>query len=67
MLSTISSGTQTVAEQEIRVLGVDVLYRASLAYLAYLRNRNASPPPHHLVERGSIRRIQRAGNVFVEF
>ena len=66
MLSTISSGTQTVAEQEIRVLGVDVLYRASLAYLDYLRNRDASQPPH-LVERGSIRRIQRAGNVFVEF
>src|SRR5258706_16329962 len=46
VLSAIPSGTLTVDEQEIRVLGVEMAFwiAVSLAYLDYLRDRDVSLP-----------------------
>jgi hypothetical protein len=51
VLSAIPSGTLTVNEQEICVLGVEMTFwiAVSLAYLDYLRDQDVSLPPH-LVE-----------------
>ena len=48
VLSAIPSGTLTVDEQEIRVLGVEMTFwiAVSLAYLDYLRDRDVSLPLH---------------------